>query len=81
MISFLFQHFQKEMRIIHEADPDALINRALRIRYNAKKMKKSVSQRMRVMCVCVCVRVCVCIVPLCSLYIKAEKVVQTIPNA
>lgn len=34
------QHFQKEMCVIHEADPDGLINRALRIRYNAKKMKK-----------------------------------------
>ena len=34
------QHFQKEMRVIHEADPDGLINRALRIRYNTKKMKK-----------------------------------------
>ena len=37
------QHFQKEMRVIHEADPDGLINRALRIRYNTKKMKKYVN--------------------------------------
>jgi hypothetical protein len=41
-IIVISQHFQKEMRVIHEADPDGLINRALRIRYNTKKMKKYV---------------------------------------
>ena len=34
------QHFQKEMRGIHEADPDALIQKALKIKYNPKKLKK-----------------------------------------
>lgn len=34
------QHFQKEMRGIHEPDPDALIQKALKIKYHPKKLKR-----------------------------------------
>ena len=34
------QHFQKEMKGLHEPDPDGIIQRALKIKYNTKKMKK-----------------------------------------
>ncbi len=34
------QYFQKGMKSEHEVDPDALIQRALKIRFSSKKMRK-----------------------------------------
>ena len=34
------QYFQKEIRAVHEGDPDTLIQRALKIKLSHKKMKK-----------------------------------------
>lgn len=36
----VLKHFQKEMKGLHEPDPDGIIQLALKIKYNPKKMKK-----------------------------------------
>jgi hypothetical protein len=38
----MLKHFQKEMKSIHERDPDKLVKKAQRIKLNPRKMKKCV---------------------------------------
>ena len=40
VVPSLVQHFQKEMKGLHEPDPDGIVQLALKIKYNPKKMKK-----------------------------------------
>ena len=37
---YWLQYFQKEIKSVHEGDPDTLIQRALKIKLSHKKMKK-----------------------------------------
>ena len=37
---FWWQYFQKDLPLKHETDHDEIINRAIAIKYNPRKMKK-----------------------------------------